>query len=175
MKLDSRYAGYFTEYLSYFGRALRLLKSMFGNINLRKVFADGLTEWLAEAGLIKSQYQMSIYYKHTPYRTNIVALSYVDGCVYWYIAEALVKWFVDTLGRRFNMNLLEYAHWFTSIRISKMNDHSISVYQDSYSTSIVAKYMDTATVNTSTKFYKANFPSGMIFTKDDTPTSDEKF
>ena len=34
--------------------------------------------------------------------------------------------------------------------------------------------MDTATVNSSTKFYHTTFPSDIIFTKDDTYTSDEK-
>ena len=51
MKLDSRYAGYFPKYLSYFGRALRLLKYIFGMTNSGNLFADELTEWLLEAGL----------------------------------------------------------------------------------------------------------------------------
>ena len=55
---------------------------------------------------------MSIYYKYEPYGTNIVVLSYVDNCVYWYNSGALVKWFVDTLGKRFHVKFLGYAHWF---------------------------------------------------------------
>ena len=55
-----------------------------------------------------------------------------------------------------------------------MKDHSISVYQDRYDTSIVDKYLDTSTVKTITKFYKTNFPSDMMFTKADAHTSDEK-
>ena len=42
-----------------------------------------------------------------------------------------------------------------------------------YATSIVEKYLDTATVKSSTKFYKTKFPSAIISTKDDTYTSDE--
>ena len=68
-----------------------------------------------------------------------VVLSYVDDCVYWNISEALGKQFVDTLGKIFHVNFLGYAHWFMSIRISQMKDHSISVDQDRYATSIVAK------------------------------------
>ena len=60
MKLDSRCAGYFPEYSSYFGRALRLLKYMYGMINSGKLFDDELTEWLLEAGFIQSQIYMSI-------------------------------------------------------------------------------------------------------------------
>ena len=61
-----------------------------------------------------------------------------------------------------------------SISISQMKDHSISVYQARYTTSIVSKYLDTSTVKTSTIFYKTNFTSDMIFTKDDASTSDEQ-
>ena len=96
---------------------------------------------------------MSIYYKYAPDGSKIVVLAYVDDCVYWYTSEVLVKWFVDNLGKRFHVNFLGYAHWFMSIRISQMRDHSISVDQARYDTSIVAKYLDTTTVKASTKFY----------------------
>ena len=55
-----------------------------------------------------------------------------------------------------------------------MKDHSISVDQARYDTSIVAKYLDTATDETSTNVYKTTLPSDMIFTKVDASTSDEK-
>ena len=55
-----------------------------------------------------------------------------------------------------------------------MKDHSISVDQARYSTSIVTKYLDTFTVKASTKFYKTTLPSDMIFTKVDKSTSDEQ-
>ena len=42
-----------------------------------------------------------------------------------------------------------------------------------YATYAVAKYLDTATVNTSTKFNKITFPSDVICTKDYASTSDE--
>ena len=61
-----------------------------------------------------------------------------------------------------------------SIRISQLKYHSISVDQARYATYIVAKYLDTATVKASTKFYKTKFPADMIFTKEDVSTSDEQ-
>ena len=103
----------------------------------------------------------------------MVALSYVGDCVFWYTSEALGKWFVYTLGKIFHVNFLGYAHWFMSIINSQMGNHSIYVYQAIYDNSIVAKYLDTATVEASTKFYNTTLPSDMIFTKDDTSTSDE--
>ena len=72
VKLEISYTYYFPEYAKYFGRALRLLKSMYGMNNSGKLFADDLTEWLLEAGFILSQCQMSIYYKYAPYGSKIV-------------------------------------------------------------------------------------------------------
>ena len=117
---------------------------------------------------------MSIYYKYILDGTRIVVLSYVDECVFWYTSEAIGKWFVDTLGKIFHVNFLGYAHWFMSIRISQMKDHSISVDQDRYATSVVEKYLDTAIVKVSTTFYKTIFPADMIFTKEDVSTIDEQ-
>ena len=72
------------------------------------------------------------------------------------------------------MNFLGFAHWFMSIRIPQLKDHSISVDQARYATSIVAKYLDTATVRVSNKFHKTTLPADMIFTKEDVSTSDEQ-
>ena len=83
VKLDMRYADYFPEYSQYFGRALKLLKSMYGMTKSGKLFADEMTEWLIEEGFMQSQFQISIYYKYAPYGSKIVVLSYVDDCVYW--------------------------------------------------------------------------------------------
>ena len=78
------------------------------------------------------------------------------------------------MGKRFHVNFLGYAHWFMSIIIFHLKDHSISVDQAGYATSIVVKYLDTATVKVSTKFYKTTLPDDMIFTKEDVSTSDEQ-
>ena len=102
----------------------------------------------------------------------MVDLSYVNDCVHWYTSEAIGKWFVDTLGKILHVNFLGYAHWFMSIIIYHMEDHSISIDRSRYATSIFEKYLDNATVKTSTKFYKTNLPSDIIFTKYDEPTND---
>ena len=62
VKLDSRYAEYFLEYSSCFGRALSLLKYMYGMTNSGHLFSDELTHWLInEEGFKKSKFRMSIY------------------------------------------------------------------------------------------------------------------
>ena len=60
------------------------------------------------------------------------------------------------------------------MRIYQIKDHSIYVDESRYATSIVVKYLDTATVKVSTKFYKTTFPTDMMFTKEYVSTSDEQ-
>ena len=55
-----------------------------------------------------------------------------------------------------------------------MKDHSISVDQARYDTSIVAKYLYSATVKIRNKFDKTTLPYDMIFAKGDVSTSDEQ-
>ena len=151
---------------------MRLLKSMYDMNNYGKLFSDELTEWLLEVGFIQYQCHMSIYYKYAPYGSNVFVLSCVDDCVHYYTSEAIGKWYVDTLGNVFYVNFLGYSHWFMSIRIYQIKDNYISVDHARYDTSIVVKYLDTATVKASKKFYKTTLPSDMISTKNDTSTSD---
>ena len=80
--------------------------------NYRNLFADELTDWLInKVGFKQSQFQIYKYYKYVPYGTKIVALSYVDDCIYWYTSEAF-GFFVDNLGKIFHVNFLVFAHWF---------------------------------------------------------------
>ena len=79
------------------------------------------------------------------------------------LSKALGKWFVNTLAEIFHVKFLGYAHWFMSIRIYQMKDHSISVDQARYATYIVARYLDIATVKASTNISKTTFPSDIIF------------
>ena len=53
VKLDMRYADYFPEYAQYFGRALKLLKSMYGMTNSGTLFDDEQTEWITEEGFMQ--------------------------------------------------------------------------------------------------------------------------
>ena len=58
------------------------------------------------------------------------------------------------------------------IRISKIRDHSISVDQSRYATSIVENYLDTATIKENLNFNYTTSPHDMIFTKEDASTSE---
>ena len=83
---------------------------MYGMTKSGELFSDELTDWLLEAGFVQYQCQVSIYYKYEPDGTNIVVLSYVDDCVYWYTSEAIRKWFLDNLGNIFHVKFSVYAH-----------------------------------------------------------------
>ena len=63
---------------------------MHGMTNSGRSFSDELTNWRKdEAGFNHSKCQISVYYKYIPYGSNLVVLSYVDDCVYWYTYEEL--------------------------------------------------------------------------------------
>ena len=92
--------------------------------------------------------------------------------IFYYAYEAIGKWLVDTLRNILHVNFLVFANCFMSIRVSNLNNHSISLDQYIYATSVVDKYLYDDTVNKSTNFYITTLASDMIFTKDDVPTSD---
>ena len=81
---------------------------------------------------------------------------------------------MDTPGNIFHVNFLGYAHWFISVRISKLNKHSASVDHSSYDTSVVEKYLETSTIKEKSKFHKTTLTHDMILAKEDNFTSDEK-
>ena len=56
-----------------------------------------------------------------------------------------------------------------------MKDHYISVDQARYAIYVVKKYLYTATVKTSTKFYNTTFTYGMISKKSYASPSDDQF
>ena len=96
---------------------------------------------------------MYIYYKYAPDRYKLVVSSYVDDCVDWYTFEEVVKCLVDTLGNKFHMSFLWYAHWFMSINISQLKCHYILMDQDMCATYVVAKYLYTDTIKEDSKFH----------------------
>ena len=65
---------------------------MYGMNYYRKLFSDELINWLIdEAGFNQYKCQMSLDYNYSTDGSEIVVLSYVDDCVYWYTSEELVK------------------------------------------------------------------------------------
>ena len=120
---------------------------MYGMTNYGRIFAEYLIHFLIdEAGLKHLQCQMSIYYKYVPDGSKLVVLYYFYYCVYCYIYEELGKWFWDTLGNIFHLNLLGYACLFMSISVFQLKENYISVEQARYAIYIVEKYLYTVTV-----------------------------
>ena len=55
---------------------------MYGMTNYGNLFSNNFTEWLIRSGFVKSQCQISIYYKYASDGTKIIVLFFVDDCVY---------------------------------------------------------------------------------------------
>ena len=58
------------------------------------------------------------------------------------------------------------------ISISQLRDHYISFDQDRYATSVVEKYIYTATIKENSRFHNTALTRDMIFTKAFASTSD---
>ena len=78
------------------------------------------------------------------------------------------------LGKISRVKFLGYAYWLMPIIIYQMKDRSIYVDHSIHATSVVAKYLDTATFKTNKTFYNNTLPSDIIFTKADAYTSYEQ-
>ena len=58
---------------------------MYGRINYGKLFYDELENWLVDEACFKNpKCQISVHYNYAPDGSNLVVLSYVADCVYWY-------------------------------------------------------------------------------------------
>ena len=60
------------------------------------------------------------------------------------------------------------------IGISQLKDHSLSVDQAKYATSVIKDYLDTSTIKENPKFHKTTLPHDMILTKEYASISGEK-
>ena len=69
---------------------------------------------------------------------------------------------MDTLGKILHVNFLGYAYGFMSIIISQLKYHSVSLDQDIYVKSVVAKYLVTSKIRKKSKFYKTTLPHDVI-------------
>ena len=90
VKLDMRYVDYFPEYAKYFGRALKLLKYMYGITNSGKLFADELTEWPIEEVFIQSAilsaHQQTVYQSWSPHTwISTISRLFQVLCIFWKI------------------------------------------------------------------------------------------
>ena len=104
---DKRCREHFPYYYNYFGRSLILMNSMYGMTISGKIFVDDITNCLIYVSDFKQpQCQMFMYYNYEPYDSKLLLLSYIYDRTFWYTYEELVKWFVDTLGKRFYVNFL---------------------------------------------------------------------
>ena len=91
---------------------------MYGITYSTNIFADELINFLIDwEGFKHSQRQIYIYYKYAPDVSKLLVLSYYYDFVYCYTYK-LVKWFVDTLGKRLHVKLIGYANCYSSIMTS---------------------------------------------------------
>jgi hypothetical protein len=116
------------------GKLVRLAKSMYGMTLSGKYWWLDLLEFLLSLGF-KSSKSVPCLLILTTKDGSIYILNYVDDMLY-FGTKALQK--------RFNLELMGFAHWYLATRINQLANFGIELDQSRYCQSIVKKYLDTA-------------------------------
>ena len=134
---------FFPEFKPYCGKPVRLAKSMYGMTLSGKYWWLDLLEFLLSLGF-KSSKSVPCLLILTSKDGNIYLLNYVDDMLYFGTCVLKVKEFEEALKKRFNLELLGFAHWYLATRINQLANFDIELDQSRYCQSIIKRYLDTA-------------------------------
>ena len=139
VKLPAKYGELYSEFSQYCGRALRLLRSMYGTTTAGKDWDDDLHDWLTiEAKFVQSAVNGALYWHVNDDGTVLRLLNYIDNQAYYAATldvvagkignetksehckhkaqgKAAEEAFPDEIAARFNVNIFGNIHWFLSI------------------------------------------------------------
>jgi hypothetical protein len=132
----------FPEFNKYFGRPLRLLKSMYGMTLSGKYWYQELQEYLLGQGFVQSTTIPCLFYKIYEDGSVIFLLNYVDDLLYYGTRITTIKIFEDHLLQRFDLQLMGQSHWYLSTRITQTTDYDIIIDQTRYCKSVLKRYLD---------------------------------
>eukprot|EP00957_Ditylum_brightwellii_P091624 6976621-Ditylum_brightwellii.AAC.1 len=106
----------------YFGRSLRLRKTIYGLILSGKLWVTGFPEWLLTQGFNQSKAEPSYFILYKDETAWLRMIFYVDDMLC------------------FGSNAQGNAHWFLTMRIHQHKDGSYSLDQTRYTSNIIHKY-----------------------------------
>jgi hypothetical protein len=118
IKMPGIYGNLFPEFQAYCGVPVRLIKSMYGMTLSGKFWYQELQGWLLENGFKQSTVIPCLFWKVFPDNSIVYLLDYVDDCLYFGKNNIMVKLFEEEISLRFDLTLLEHAHWYLSMQIT---------------------------------------------------------
>ena len=172
--LPSYYASLFPKYKEYFGRPLKLKKSMYGQNVSGKNWYDELHQYLTSVGFIPSPSCPSMYIRRNKDGSMIKLLNYVDDMLYFCTNEEELKKFELDLAQRFRLELKGQASWYLSVRIQQDKNFDITIDQNRYVQSILRRFLDTARVPETQRHFFTPLPADFKASRKDlAPTEEE--
>jgi hypothetical protein len=115
--LPKVYGDIWPEFKDYFGRPLRLVKSMYGMTYSGKYWYLDLKDWLHEEELTQSRASPCFFRKVYPDGSFVKLVAYGDDKLFFGNNETILQEFKDKLAKRFDMEFLGQAHWYLSARL----------------------------------------------------------
>jgi len=120
-----------------------------------------LLEFLLSLGFKSSKYVPCLLILRTK-DGSIYVLNYVDDMLYFGTCDLKVKDFEEALKKRFNLELMGFAHWYLATRINQLANFDIELDQSRYCQSIVKKYLETAGTKKVLAVHTTPLPSNFI-------------
>jgi hypothetical protein len=151
----------FPEFKAFCGKPVCLAKSMYGISLSGKYWLLDLLEFLLSLGFKPSKCVPCLLILTTK-DGSIYVLNYVDDMLYFGTCDLEVMKFEEALKKRFNLELMGFAHWYLATCINQMASYNIELGQSRYCQSIVRKYLDTAGRKKILSFHPMPLPSNFI-------------
>ena len=173
IRLPTVYGDLWPEFKKYSGVPLRLVKSMYGMTLSGKYWWQELQEFLTQEAFVASTTVPCYFSKHFADGSFIKLLNYVDDLLYASNSPSHLQAFEETLGKRFNIELMGQAHWYLSSRITQEANFNISIDQSRYCLSVVKRYLDTAGCPKVNKVHASPLPAEFVPSADDCSPNQE--
>ena len=131
------------KYAQYYGRPLRLLKSMYGQTFAGKWWWLELEEFLIKCNFRQSECDQALFVRKEEDGSYTKILTYVDDSIYYNSKnnDQILQQFQKKLSDKFKLQFQGHAHWFLSIRILRDKSKNFTIDQSRYAKNIVKKYL----------------------------------
>ena len=124
-----------------------------------KYWFQELTDWLIGYGFYQSSVISCMFWKIFPDGSIIRLLNYVDDMLYFGTSPVSVKLFETDLSTKFDLELMNQAHWYLSCRITQDAFYNITIDQLRYCLSLVKRFLDKAGCKKVVQFHNSSLPA----------------
>ena len=99
--------------------SLKLVKALYGDATANKCWYDELSAWLVDVhGFQRCLAEPSIFVKRQDDGNEIVPINAVDDQLYYSTSDDIRKDFEKAVCDKYDVELMEQAHWYLQSRIT---------------------------------------------------------